>query len=500
METKKAVELERLLSELADEGATKERVQKIEDLLINNPELQDHYWKWMDLHVILGVERAGILGDRGATRSLGGKPENGSPRELRKTTWSSGHQLWMLVSTVAVAACVTWALMTAAQYFRNRDADGPNRGMRAAAGGEEIWRIPRITRVSWEGPFFADPGQEERSTTGERAGLVSLGLVGGLSANGYILRLEPGTSANLMMAADAYAENNLSVTELDANGTPIRRSVSFNNFGTSSIPQFGNAEVMTRRYGQIGTWSEFNDTDRPKYYLLNGIHKSANPDVPAPDSPQEFQLSEMVVMVEEPDIILVGWDDGGVEPTEANSGVLPDGDYDDITVVIRINRPGVEPTRSTPHRRLLARPQATTLTPQSDGSVRYRFALLPGEVAVMKVATEARCSNALYLVDESANEVLWGASNTDSRSTNLGAVTVENRGTEQIHLAIFSEHSASTGGDKDDWQCSELAKIHDQPGCVILGFEDTGEDNDFDDMRVTLLSMSAKQRAPIEEP
>jgi hypothetical protein len=273
MESKSVAELERLLSELADEGATQQRVERIEGLLLDNPELQDHYWSWMDNHIILGTDRAAILGESRAIHPLIAVGRQATIQSIDARSISLARKTvsrW-LAPLLAISACLLWIALPG--NFSWSHIAGSMQSIVGDTNQSDTWYIPRITRVSWEGPYFAEHEQVLHSGSTAHVGLVSLGFVNGSPANGYVLRLEPGTSAELMMAADAYAENNLSVTELNATGTPVRRSVSFNNFGTSGNSNFANLEMRARRYGLIGTWSEFNDTEKPKYYLINGIHK-----------------------------------------------------------------------------------------------------------------------------------------------------------------------------------------------------------------------------------
>jgi hypothetical protein len=500
MDSKLIAELERLLSELADEGATQQRVDRIEGLLLNNPQLQDHYWSWMDNHIILGTDRAAILGESKVAHALISLGPSGAPSVAAQSIFSSQNPVrrW-LAPLLAISACLLWMVLPG--NFSSSHIAGLLRLNGDGTAHSDAWQIPKITRVSWEGPYFAKHEQRTASSSKAHAGLVSLGFVNGSHANGYVLRLEPGTSAELMMAADAYAENNLSVTELDATGKPVRRSVSFNNFGSVGIATSANQQVRTRRYGLIGTWSEFNDSEKSKYYLINGIHKSINPDLSPPLPEQEFQLSRMALVLDEPDLKLLGWDDSGIEPNEENAGVEPDGDYDDISVAIRISGKNISPNVSKKDYCLVAPAGPALKAPQTEGVNRYRFTLTPGEIAVFKVASEARKTNALYLTREGSEEVLWRVESTRPRTMNLGAVAIQNTSQQNQEYALFGENTSDPLTSALEWQNSNFVTVHTQPGCSILGFEDEeGTDGDFDDIRVTFLSISPNQSTPFEKP
>lgn len=495
--------LERLLSELADEGASRELVEKIEALLIDRPDLQDHYWSWMDIHVALGVERTAILGESETVSQLTSLAEldnNSEPEAARLSgTQSKSVQPRWFPPALAIAACVALGFLALPADWWDSNATLPSSNS-ASSSMSGTWRIPKITRVSWEGPFFAGPEHADNSASPVRAGLVSLGIVDGPSANGYVLQLEPGASAELLMAADAYAENNLTVTELRPDGTPVLRNVSFNNFGAGMIPPNDAQSKGTRRFGLIGTWSVYNDSDEPKHYLLNGIHKVDDPDAPDFNSDSEFLLSDMVVLLEEPELVLIGWDDGGVDPDDAIDGVDSDGDYDDITVVIRITGGSDSSPEPAQPKRVYSWPSLANETPQSSGCTKHEFSLEPGDVVALKVASHAEFTNSLYLMDVETDEVLWSTRSTRPGTMNLGAVAVHNTSESRMNLAVYCEHSATPPNGKAHWKCSDMEIVHEQPSCTILGFEDLSAGDDFDDIKVTMLSVSSNRGNLIEGP
>lgn len=116
-------------------------------------------------------------------------------------------------------------------------------------------------------------------------------------------------------------------------------------------------------------------------------------------------------------------------------------------------------------------------------------------MAVLNIGSEAKTPNILYLVDEGADAVLWNANNVGLQSNHLGAVVVENSGTEKMTLAVFGESLDSSDNGKVEtlfghWACSELLEVYSQPNCVILGFRDRIRKGEFVDLRVTLMTVS----------
>ena len=114
----------------------------------------------------------------------------------------------------------------------------------------------------------------------------------------------------------------------------------------------------------------------------------------------------MVVLVDTADLVVIGYDDGGIEATDRSDGRKPDGDYDDITAVIRIigpNTPSVKPGENC---RILASLPASDLEAPPAGDLgRHRLTLRPGEFAVLKMASAAVLENALFVINDESDEV-----------------------------------------------------------------------------------------------
>lgn len=487
-------ELERQLSALADNGATKELVADIEQILLDNPELQDVYWSWMDVHTVLGVERSAVLGEHREPRDSGLNDQTSArPGRLARNARSRRRTL-IVGSSLALATCLMLGLFAFQSPLSLTVDDGVDKlRMACQPGAESAWSIPDITYVSWDGPVFADRSTVHPSASRPRVGSVGLALASGRSADGYVLCLDPGETAEMMLAIDAIAENNCSVIEIDSQGTPLRRVVSFNNFQPDIDPK-------TRRCGLAGTWVEKNNTDKSQYYLINGIHKRYHPSSRTADRLQSFHLSDMRVILDEPDLVVIGWDDGGLDVSEFHGAIRSDHSFDDLTVVIRLSGPGIQASPPTASHRIRGwtspRMHAQAIKgPHTEGFERYRFSVQPGEMVVLNVGSEAKVLNSLYLIDEGSEAVLWSVDNAGLQSNHLGAVVVENSGIEKITLAVFGEClPPSDNGEvemrSEDWTCSELLKVYGQPNCAILGFRDRVRKGEFVDLRVTLMTVS----------
>lgn len=384
-------------------------------MLVDRPDLMDRYRGWMDAQVTMRVERSAIPDESGPASQLGALRElnnnletnTAQPVGPRKQSLSPG---WF-PHAFLIAACIALVFFALPVYFWHHSKPLPMPDS-TSTSVEGTWRIPKITRVSWEGPLFAAPEHADNSATPKRAGLVSLGVFNGFSVNGYILRLEPGVSAELMMAADAYSENNPTVTQLRPDGTPVLRNVSFNNFGAGEVPPREDRNYGTRRFGLIGTWSVFNDSNTTKHILIHGIHRLGDPDSLDFAADSEFFLSDMVVLLEEPDLVLIGCDDGGFDPNNVIHGVGSDGDYDDVTVMIRLKGvSNVNPDSTQSDRNVSLLPEKYD-PPHSDCAAKHKFSLIPGEILTIRAACHATFKNLLYLLDDDSSEVLWTTRNT----------------------------------------------------------------------------------------
>ncbi|MCA9237350.1 MAG: hypothetical protein KDA44_17875 [Planctomycetales bacterium] len=495
-------QLETLLSQLADEGSSQSLVGELEQILLDNPELQDHYWQWMDTHVLLGIECQTLLGASvSADSSQLLVPSNGfaepvSDRRSSRRRWGIG----------AATAAGLIGLLAAAPLWRGAGPDGASAHAvvaekpPAAAEPSEMWRIPQVTHVKWTGPYFANSIENDLVAAEVRPGRVALQLSTGATVNAYLLELKPGETADVVITADARSENNFSITELDARGMPIRRSVSFNNY----IRDGSGYLRTTRQYGLLGTWSASNDSAMPKYYLLTGIHQVVDPDSLSDMDDLRWRISDMKVVIDEPDVVLLGCDDGGIESYVRPHSVPADGDYDDISVMLHIESRSRDERRPLGGLRVVGAALESVGTPRTEPSEMHRFRLAPGELVVLGVTTAAALENCVFLANEETGEILWSATRGTGLSANLGGVLLENRGDVELQLALFGEHRTSIlpAGNGSTWESSAIKVCNEQQGCVVIGMEDSygsGIDEDFDDIRVTIFDASGGRDAPIGE-
>jgi hypothetical protein len=488
MDSQKERQLERLVSTICDDGATAQDLQELESLLVNDPELQDRYWQLMSTHIALGVA---VSCD--TNKSLPGPIAGpGQSQSLAPPSWRSrlSNDPYLRFFSYAAALLLLGLGVGIWSLFGHELLVAITRGTNPQATNWVVDRIPTVTRVSWNGPTFSNDDDQWQLIDGDEAGRVSLQVKQAPSANGYLLCLPPDTNVELIATFDATGENCLSVVELVANDIQPVEKATFNNCGVGPKPWDANPTAQ-KRYGVLGRWFERNTTSSPRYFLLTGSHKLANP---KPD--QDWQLSEMAVLLERDGIIQIGWDDSGPAPGGKDEAYLQDDDFDDLAATLFLAPAGPAPSSKQAvefvgeNRDVVPR-----VVPQSNDA--FRINLAPGEVAVFKAASWAAAPNALFLTHAATGSVYWSTSNTNAmnevtRSRDLGAAALRNNSATSQEFLLFAAHHASKGVEADQqWQSSERKVFFEQPGYVILGFEDQGQDNDFDDVRVSVLRVSS---------
>lgn len=480
MDLQKEHELDRILSTLYDDGVSAQELERLESLLSGNTSLQDRYWQFVSTHVALSVA-GGVARDVDAPR-----PSNDSslldlvskePRSRRSIFILNASQMSRIAAVVAFLAVglAAWSLFV----DRGQLTTFPEASITSRPW--TVDRMPTITHVSWNGPSFSHEAEQWSPVAAVGAGSVSLQMKQGRSVDGYLFCLPPGASVDLVATFDAAGENCLSVTEIIAEDHRPVGKATFNNSGVGPKPLHANPRVQNRRYGVLGRWSERNTSSSPRFFLLTGSHKLA-----ASSPGGNWQLSEMAVLLEHDDVIHIGWDDSGPAPVKGNAFSQHD-DFDDLAATLFIS--SANATSSTNSGLQVSGADVAVveeLPPQTSNP--YRVTLAPGDTMLLKVASDAKSPNAIFVVDASTNVVQWMASNTVTHSINLGAAAVFNRSNSPRELLLIAAHQAI--GDDDEpqpWRESAMRPLYEQAGFVILGYEDARHDDDFNDIRLSML-------------
>jgi hypothetical protein len=345
--------------------------------------------------------------------------------------------------------------------------------------------MPTITQVSWEGPSFAADSSDWRPAAVTSAGPITLRVKEGEVADAYLFCLLPGDSVKLMATFDATGENSLSVVEILDDQRATLKKVSFHNSGAGPKPLHANPNARNRRYGILGHWSETNTSDLPRYFLLTGVHKLAQP------QPNEsWRLSKIAVLVESDAVVHLGWDDSGPAPL-AGDAYHEDYDYDDLAASLFFDRNSGASNLAADRIQVLKNQDHSWQSPVSSLEGGYVFELAPGSAAVLKAVSEARAPNAIVALDADTREPLWSSSKQVAQSTNLGAACLFNPTRTVKRIRLIGIHQPQDAkGPGIPWRASELETLYEQPGYFIVGFDDFQGDKDFDDIRISVLTTS----------
>lgn len=472
------------------------RTESLEALMLDHPQVQEEYCLQVLLDLLLQDEFGGshdvrpLLewdGDRIGTESQKAS-ESVVPVTHQQSSTSRRWVRLVLAGTVAAVVAIIAIgafdrqILTLYRLDTVKTSTSPLASERMELRNADVTRmLYRVTNTSWDSA--AVPSSETHDvTTSLGQGIADLGEFNESYAGGYIVELPPGAALNLTVHADAAGENALSVIGLDKQGQTTGEIVSFSNQANSIT-----AQDSTTVYGQIGIWSELNDSPNAKFYLLTGLHHAATT-----SGEMRWQVTDFRAFFETPRLLHIGWDDTDWTPKTA--GIFPpDKDYDDVTVTVRIvhvnegcgsdnGKVRTYPARDQEH------VQLQTLSIESE----YPFSVLPGEGVVLTVSSKAGYESELVVIGRHARHVWWRRCNRDSTGSHLGVFVVENFSTDTLELSLVGRHKLSDANEGNKWRASSYRRRldHDlsrRDRCQMIAFEDFGgDDEDYNDIRVNM--------------
>lgn len=543
------LEIERLLSEIADEGPSRERSDRLESLLLDRPDLQQYYSRVIALHTLLAFELnlatqefsplVGGIDDAALScpandcvelaRQMRVDADSGTFVERRRRGWTT------VLGAIAVSvACVALA---ANLWMSDRDArlpkvasSNPQAEMEAQVATDEAVRprsvaLDRVVRDTQALGLLSRVTKtplcrlilpvESRLVEGKGglqltlcSGMVWMERCSGERDRGYMLALPSGAVLDLVVEADADARNALAVTELDSDGRTTGRTISFNNQPDT------DKEGIAPGYGCIGIWSERNDTAENKYYLFTGTHI-----LPQQTKDQDWYLSDYKVFLESPGLMHIGWDDSGyareAEPTSGD--YIADYDFDDINATIRILLPddpeSPDPDRkgmttSSVERFLNGRGPAdgkATLAPVSLDGIQtipaldranrtigpeesgYQLSVPPGEILVLRVNSKALLPSSFAIVDQQTRRIMWTRDGNMPEAGSLGVYAIKNDTPETRHFLLLARHRTGPTDSDEPWYLSSYRVLRDEGRFQTIGFEDVVADGDWNDVKAHAL-------------
>jgi len=501
------VEIDRLVSELADVGAAPECMQQLDAVLRNRSDLQQYYASVMALHMLLDFEfdlsmrqfqpvvtRSGnaprgisVVGDQCV--ALSAKISRDAAHFARGI--NGREYFWQVIAAAAMLTALVvgyflWRTSDLQQpsVFAGVSADRRHLDTESQSDGlvvrdvQSLRVISRLTKT----PSLASlrlPQCAGQATAGITlcSGTAWMEKSPLQRERGYVVAVAPGYQMDVFVYSDAADQNGLSVVELDQEGRLTGSAISFNNL------EKGNTAGKSR-VGCIGNYSEYNDRKTAKYYLLTGSHLP-----PRRASDDSWCLSDFKVQYDSSDVMVIGWDDSGYR--ESEDVFRPDRDFNDLRAIIRFSQPGSTMLLSSP---------VVNYSRNSDGDSElaspeitgYPIDVRPNEALVLLVSSSAGLQNSVRVVDVPSRRILWRDDGppreaTEFQDVDRGVFVIRNFSANVRRYEIQSQCAMHTAEGRIRWQDNPYQAFADGDQSVIVGFEDSVDvtDNvDWNDIRV----------------
>ncbi|TWT74525.1 hypothetical protein Pla123a_33480 [Posidoniimonas polymericola] len=497
MDLSKQKELERVFSSCADDGPTPEQAAKLERLLRDDPDLQEHYAKLVGVHVLLDAE-VRLSGRRAQLPLDGAAP---ATCELVATHINADlgrtRSPWFTPSVLATLAA---ALVAAFWLGRSTNDTGPpaaqSRPARTAAA-EDLLRedglvISNDESLARLGYLLRDAGiTSVRLPRCGGSADQQFTLCSGAAwydrparkkERGYLVSLRPGERMDVYFDTDAMGRNSLAIAEFDASGKLTGRTLQFNN-----LPS-GVSKVRQSRAGMVGEFSEWNDSPYSRHYLFTGSHMLY-------DGLEEevWRQSDFEVSLDHDGLMVLGWDDSGYSGMlrEGEHDSPPDRDYNDIRAMIKFTSAdsGVHGTEQSVSYYPLPEPSDIRANPDARG---YIIDVRPGERVLLAASSDARWQNSLQIIEADSGRVVWrhdGSAPVQGarQQRNRGAYVITNHSDRARRYFIYGRHRRPSEDSDDAWIDTDFEVLASDDRSAVVGFNDTSGSlpaDDWDDLRV----------------
>jgi len=512
-------DIDRLVSEIADEGVSPERMARLNEFLRDRPDLQQHYSRAMALHVLLEFEfdlsmqqLQPVLprSDRQSPRIVPsasddcvvlsariGKDVSAAARKshrLRGYVWLTlasatafvgafvGYNLWFS-SSQSSAMGRLWPKIVDRRVDVQRpsnDSDDRSPEGLVVRDTQSLRLISRVTKTeSLTSLHLPRCPSEDAPGLTLCSGTAWMEKTPAQRERGYVVALAPGYQLDLYVYTDALYQNGLSIVELDNDGRMTGDSLSFSNL------EKGNPRSTKRRLGCIGNYSESNDSTSTKYYLLTGSHRILQPG----GAEEVWKLSDFKVQYDSDDLMVIGWDDSGY--VQDDRGMVPDRDYNDVRAMMRFSRPD-DSSRSLDHTVSYSPEPERDLALAEHTENGYSLDVNPGQTLALLVSSSADFQNSLRIVDDASRKIIWESDGTqpdssETLSADRGVYVIRNFGDTVRRYEIQSRRAQALESGGHKWQYNPYQILADGDQSVIIGFEDSmtvPANVDWDDIRV----------------
>jgi hypothetical protein len=505
-----AADVSQLLAAVMLGDATDAQIGRLNDLLLRDELLRQHAAKFLEEEAVLRREfevldrvvefHNPLAKDRREETTLSIKPTDICETRFQKIR----RQLLFLATAVLITGVIgaIWSERWSGPSAENQSADdadfralplsqsgegaSPGRPMPAVAAS----MLSPVTYVSWAGPRFAAELDSEPLTSTMQEGVVSFTSAFGRPAQGYMVRLQPNSFLDLIVAADAEGENALAVIEFDRAGRPTGRRLSFSNSaGQDKLARDGSGKFSTlTKKGRLGIWTERNDSAGPRYYLFTAVHKLLNRSVD-----DSWHVSRLLAFVEQPDLFHIGWDDSGMLSTGDQDRIhIPDDDFDDVSATIRIRKSNSEPSERVTGLHVYSKTAAyeadsnQLAVAESSG---YPFSVAPGHVAIVKVCSRSGAPVDIAVFEKEAGKLQWHCRKESAYSPTLGICAIENNTREPRKFILIGQVKAPIAGAQTSLRRLNHSVLFEKEELVTVGFDDGKKLSDFDRVKVDILTM-----------
>lgn len=504
-------QLDRLLSEITDEGLSADRISRLEAMLMNRPDLQAYY---TDATTVQSLMRYELKGNLGLMQPLVGVPVAGTgslstDQQTQSTPQrptdrdlpaSKARSFWVLLAALAAAVLF---VATTAFHTRQQPNDSPLAkqgsslpGAASTPGAEALSSSDSPTIEMTDTRQLATLSRVIRTDTITRvllpADRVGNGqpksdrrLVGGNvwidrspigRERGYVVALAPGYRMDVRLDSDAGSQNALGIVELDSQGNLTGDMLSFNNIGATT-------EFADRRYGNIGEFSVTNEESTVRFFLIAGSHL---------DPGGQWRQSDYKLLHESSNFLVLGWDDSGYPGTEP----VEDGrdrDFNDVSTILHFSP--LVATDDAQREGITFAPPALAETRQFDGEgAGYLLDVTPGQHLLMLVSSSALKQNTMVVVDHDTRQVIWQNEKPEMpegdilhETTTRGVYVIHNQ-SPTVKRYEFHVRSRDVNAEGDTSWLEFPSRVNGQEDhWELIGFEDSPNDPamlDWNDVQV----------------
>ena len=503
--------LNRVLTEVLEEGLSAERIAELEDLLLDNPELQAYYTDALKLNTLMRYELSGglqkapplvdslqvdtttLIQPMSSTEVIQNESTRAKSNSGRR--WNS-FTLWATALAVSLLAAVA-VLKVVVDYGAGDNTSGDTlvakedieqshvttpattclyvRDAQQLATLSRITKTEMITRVVLPGSLSESPGpgSEHRLVGGN----AWIDRSPGGSERGYVVELSPGYRMDVGIDADAGNQNALGIVELDSQGRMTGDTFSFNNMPTES-------DQSWRHYGNIGAITVENRSNHSRYFLFAGSHVDlGNPG-------EGWKQSDYKLLHESSDFLVLGWDDSGYLG-ESPDQTTQDQDYNDVCSVLHF-APVLSKTSGDEGEILYVPALSTDLQVFTGPEPGHPFDVKPGQNLMLMVSDSSRIPSTALFVDQDSQEIVWRDDaygkeslpvDSPNETSTRGIYVIKNNSSTVKRFAIHAGHFDEANkwvempfrlnGEDEHWEC--------------IGFEDSLNGpmgNDWNDIQI----------------